>query len=202
MTESIRPGLGARLGSLTDKVASKLNVGSVLTTSGPSIPPPLPDGEFELIEVDAGDIWMSRNDQVMRPFMQRAHSWEPEEGRLLLSFVKPGCRFLDIGANVGYFSVLIGNAAPGVIVDCVEPDPGNVRALQFNLWSNGVTATVWPLALDNRDRHLHLSGNAHNLGDLRSGRVRPRPRQTTDVLSANTARMTNRPGWSRPSRIR
>ncbi len=177
MTESIRLSLGTRLGSLTDKVASKLNVGSVLKSSGPSIPPPLPDGEFELIEVDAGNIWMSRHDQVMRPFMQRAHSWEPEEGRLLLSFVKPGCRFLDIGANVGYFSVLIGNAAPGVTVDCVEPDPGNVQALRFNLWSNRVAATVWPLALDNRDRHLHLSGNAHNLGDLRSGRVKP---STTD----------------------
>jgi FkbM family methyltransferase len=174
MNDSIWPGLGTRLGSLGDKVAAVLNVRSAQHgRSAALIPPPLPDGEFELIEVDAGTFWMSRHDQVMRPFMQRAHTWEPEEGRLLLSLVKPGCRFLDIGANVGYFSVLIGNAAPGVIVDSVEPDPGNVQALRFNLWSNRVAATVWPLALDNRDRHLHLSGNAHNLGDLRSGRVKP-----------------------------
>ena len=174
MSASNGPTLGSRLETLVDKVATKLNPGPDHPTySSASFPSPLPDGEFELVEVDAGDFWMSRHDQVMRPFMQRADTWEREEGRLLLSLVKPGCRFLDIGANIGYFSVLIGKAAPGVVVDSVEPDPGNVRALRFNLWSNRVGATVWPVALDNRDRHLRLSGNATNLGDLRTDRVTP-----------------------------
>jgi FkbM family methyltransferase len=174
MADSTAPSFGSKLGSLGDKFAGRITMGGLARgSSEPSIPPPLPDGEFELVEVDAGGFWMSRNDEVMRPFMQRAKTWEPEEGRLLRSFVRPGCRFLDIGANIGYFSVLIGNAAPGVIVHSVEPDPGNVKALRFNLWNNRVPATVWPLALDNRDRHLHLSGNAHNLGDLRSARVSP-----------------------------
>ncbi len=174
MSASKGPGLGSRVEVLVDKVASKWNASpDRQKSSHVSFPAPLPDGEYELIEVDAGNLWMSRHDQVMRPFMQRAHTWEREEGQLLLSLVKPGCRFLDIGANVGYFSILIGKAAPGVVVDCVEPDPGNVRALRFNLWSNRVSATVWPLALDNRDRYLHLSGNVTNLGDLRSNRVAP-----------------------------
>ena len=55
---------------------------------------------------------MSRQDQVMRPFMQKAGSWEPEEGPLLHSILRPGERFLDIGANVGYFSVLLAKAVP------------------------------------------------------------------------------------------
>ncbi len=114
---------------------------------------------------------MSRRDEVMRPFMSRAGTWEPEEGRLLCSLIRPGERFLDIGANVGYFSVLVGNAAPGVSVDAVEPDPNNVRALEFNLWVNRVHACVWPLALDDNDRSLLLSGNKTNLGDLRCNRV-------------------------------
>lgn len=135
------------------------------------VPEPLPAGAYELVDVDAGHLWISSNDEVMRPFMQRAKTWERDEGRLLLSFVRPGCRFLDIGANVGYFSVLIGSAAPGVTVDSVEPDPDNVRALRFNLWSNRINATVWPVALDNQDRYLELSGNPHNLGDLRSSRI-------------------------------
>jgi FkbM family methyltransferase len=174
VSEQTRPGIGARLGAISGKVAS--NIGRV--GHGPvgieaTVPAPLLDGAYELVEVDAGSIWISRDDEVMRPFMQRAGTWEAEEGRLLLSFVRPGTRFLDVGANVGYFSVLVGKAAPGVTVDSVEPDPDNVRALRFNLWSNRVKATVWPLALDNRDRYLALSGNAHNLGDLRSGRIDP-----------------------------
>lgn len=124
-----------------------------------------------MVLVDAGRLWISRRDQVMRPYMARAGTWEPEEGTVLRSLVRPGCRFLDIGANVGYFSALVHRMAPGVIVDAVEPDPTNVRALRFNLWVNGVNATVWPLALDDKETALHLSGNNENLGDLRSGRV-------------------------------
>ena len=121
--------------------------------------------------VDAGKLWISRRDQVMRPYMARAGTWEPEEGRVLMSLTKPGCRFLDIGANIGYFSVLVHTAAAGVQVDAVEPDPTNVRVLRFNLWFNEVSGTVWPLALDDTSRALHLSDNEHNLGDLRTGRV-------------------------------
>jgi FkbM family methyltransferase len=135
------------------------------------IPEPLPAEDFELLLVDAGQLWISRHDEVMRPYMARAGTWEPEEGRLLLSLTKPGCRFLDIGANVGYFSVLVYGAAPGVIVDAVEPDPVNVRALQFNFWCNGIAGTVWPLALDDQSRALQLSANEHNLGDLRTARI-------------------------------
>jgi FkbM family methyltransferase len=107
----------------------------------------------------------------MRPYMARAGTWEPEEGRVLLSLTKPGCRFLDIGANIGYFSALVHSAEPGVEVDAVEPDPTNVRVLRFNLWFNEVNGTVWPLALDDSSRALHLSDNEHNFGDLRTGRV-------------------------------
>jgi FkbM family methyltransferase len=103
--------------------------------------------------------------------MARAGTWEPEEGRILISLTKPGCRFLDIGANIGYFSALVHSAAPGVEVDAVEPDPTNVQVLRFNLWFNEVSGTVWPLALDDSARALHLSDNEHNLGDLRTGRV-------------------------------
>ena len=139
----------------------------------PSVPEPLPSDEYDLVHVDAGQIWISHRDEVMRPYMQRAGCWDPDEGRLLRSLTKAGCRFLDIGANVGYFSVLVGNSSPGVTVDAVEPDPNNVRALRFNLWVNQIDNRVWPVALDDRDRALALSGNEHNLGDLRSGRVQP-----------------------------
>ena len=132
---------------------------------------PLLARDYEEVLVDCGRLFISRHDEVMRPYMARAGTWEPEEGRVLRSLTKPGCKFLDIGANIGYFSVLVSGAAPGVIVDAVEPDPTNVVALRFNLWINDVTSTVWPVALDDRSRMLHLSDNEHNLGDLRTGRV-------------------------------
>jgi FkbM family methyltransferase len=164
-----RVGWSARLAESATRVTAAL--GHHAETAAP--PGPLPADRYELVDVDAGKIFIGRDDEVMRPYMRRAGCWEPEEGRLLLSLTHPGTRFLDVGANVGYFSVLIGRAAPGVVVDAVEPDPDNVAALRFNLWANGVAARVWPVALDDRDRFLALSGDEHNRGDLRSGRVSP-----------------------------
>ena len=158
------------LASGSDTIARKLGF-SPGASASVRIPGPLEWDKFEPIDVDAGTIWISRQDQVMRPFMQKAGSWEPEEGELLQSIIRPGERFLDIGANVGYFSVLLGKTVPGLLIDAVEPDPGNVRALEFNLWVNGVAAQVWPVALDDNDRHLLLSSNQTNLGDLRASRV-------------------------------
>ena len=168
----MRPTLTTYGGKLLGSLTARAGAGSSARAS--AVPDPLPADEFELIVVDAGKLWISRRDEVMRPYMARAGSWEPEEGHLLLSLTKPGTRFLDIGANVGYFSVLVNSAAPGVIVDAVEPDPTNVRVLRFNFWVNEVQATVWPLALDDRSRSLHLSDNEHNLGDLRTGHVEDR----------------------------
>ncbi len=195
-----RSTVGARLGTLGEKVVSTIRgPGGASLGIEATVPEPLPDGAYELVKVDAGDLWISSDDEVMRPYMQRAGTWEAEEGRLLRSFVRPGCRFLDIGANVGYFSVLVGKAAPGVTVDAVEPDPDNVRALRFNLWSNRVAATVWPLALDNQDRYLALSGNAHNLGDLRSGRIDPdEHRDPTEAAPVARNRQGGEPGSGLP----
>jgi FkbM family methyltransferase len=161
------------LGALGERLISSIRSRVDGAPSAPQrpIPEPLPADEFELMVVDAGKVWISRRDQVMRPYMARAGNWEPEEGRVLMSLTKTGCRFLDIGANIGYFSVLVNTAAQGVQVDAVEPDPTNVQVLRFNLWFNGVNGTVWPLALDDTSRALHLSDNEHNLGDLRTGRV-------------------------------
>ena len=180
-----------RLQSLASRPATlvrRLGLGAATTSSTSRVPRPLEWDQFEPVDVDAGTIWISRQDQVMRPFMQKAGSWEPEEGALLRSLLRPGERFLDIGANVGYFSVLLAKAVPGITVDAVEPDPDNIRALEFNLWVNRVEAQVWPVALDDNDRHLLLSGNQTNLGDLRCGRVAvssngSEPHATVDVLT-------------------
>jgi FkbM family methyltransferase len=68
----------------------------------------------------------------------------------------------------------VDSAAEGVVVDAVEPDPTNCQVLRFNLWVNQVQGTVWPVALDDRERSLHLSDNEHNLGDLRTAHVEDR----------------------------
>ena len=103
----------------------------------------------------------------MLPFIRKNATWEPDEGALLASLARPGCRFLDVGANVGYFSLFIAKQVPDAVIDCVEPNPLIVELLRLNLWSSSVRAEVWGLALGNRCGALALEMAPTNYGDGR-----------------------------------
>ena len=94
--------------------------------------------------------------------------WEPYETALLLSLLGPGQVFVDVGANIGYFSLiaasLVGDAGA---VYAFEPDPANFRLLQASVAANGlghrVHAVAAALAAEEGEGMLYLS--ADNLGD-------------------------------------
>ena len=94
--------------------------------------------------------------------------WEPYETSLVLSLLRPGDVFVDVGANIGYFSVLaasvVGDAGA---VFAFEPDPENFRLLRANAGLNGlarcIVAVEAGLAAAAGDGHLFLSED--NLGD-------------------------------------
>lgn len=62
---------------------------------------------------------------------------EPELEGLLSSALQPGDTFLDIGANIGYFSLLAAKrVGPTGRVFAVEPVPSNIDAINENLALN------------------------------------------------------------------
>jgi FkbM family methyltransferase len=80
----------------------------------------------------------STNDMVTAPHLISVGINEPHNTRVLTSLVKPGDVFVDIGANVGYFSVLAGwRAAPDGEIWAFEPNPELVKTLSDNLFING-----------------------------------------------------------------
>lgn len=86
----------------------------------------------------------------------------------------PNSCFLDVGANIGYFSCLLGKlAGPGGKVVSIEAEPQNQQMLQTNLRNNGLTnVTVHPCAAGARDgtarMGIYKSSNRgrHSLVDL------------------------------------
>jgi FkbM family methyltransferase len=149
------------------------------------VPRALTDGgPYTLLECDAGELWFDRADEVIRPYVERTRTWEPEEGALLKELARPGMRFLDVGANIGYFTVLMAKHAPGAVIDAVEPEPSNARMLAMNVWHNQVEATVWPLALSGGERSLPLQLTAHNAGDTRTQTARAQQWYETVAVAA------------------
>jgi FkbM family methyltransferase len=62
---------------------------------------------------------------------------------------------IDVGANIGYYTVILGKAAPPeAIVLAVEPDPVNFRYLKENMRLNGLGRVV-PL-------HQCITDNGHS----------------------------------------
>lgn len=111
------------------------------------VPDELDPNDVVDIKTDVGQLYLHRNDQVMTPLISERGVWEPAEAAFLRALLRPGHTFLDVGANVGYMSVLGGRSvgATGRVI-AIEPDAANVRLLRANLWRNGVPASVLPLA--------------------------------------------------------
>lgn len=62
--------------------------------------------------------------------------WEPAFTRLLLERTERGGTFLDIGANVGYFTLLASELFDGVVA--IEASPSVFAALERNVAANGL----------------------------------------------------------------
>lgn len=107
-------------------------------------------------------------DQVISARLRAEGVWEPYETELLLALLRPGDVFVDVGANIGYFSVIAGAVVgSGGAVHAFEPHPGNYELLCANLLLNDLQDSVATyavgLAAEERQGRLFLSED--NSGD-------------------------------------
>lgn len=93
------------------------------------------------------------DDMIVAPHLVNIGINEPHNTRILTSLIKPGDVFVDVGANVGYFSVLgAWRAYPGGQVWSFEPNPELFAILSDNMTVNGYAemARRWPAAASDR----------------------------------------------------
>lgn len=133
------------------------------------IPLGLHSVDLERVATDAGEMWFPMCDEVMRDHIRNSGSWEPAVGRVLLEAMprRAGAVFVDVGANVGYFSLLVANAFPQAVVHAFEPHPLTFQVLQMNTWQLGDRVCAWPVALSDSKGTVALSTTPHNLGDTK-----------------------------------
>lgn len=89
------------------------------------------DANWQLLKLfTSRPFWVDPADSLQ---LAKSGMFEPLETALLRDLIKPGDRVLDIGANMGYYTVLFADwvGASG-IVDAVEPDPDNFALLDAN----------------------------------------------------------------------
>src|SRR6185312_2755012 len=109
-----------------------------------------------------------RDEGVGRPiFVDR--EYEPAETAFLRGSLRPGMTFIDIGANIGYFTTLAGGlVGSGGKVISFEPDPHNFDLLGRNTAANGIrNAETLNFALGEGEAEMLLYQSKSNYGDHR-----------------------------------
>ena len=92
--------------------------------------------------------------------------YEKELGDLVKKILKPGDVFLDIGANIGYFSLLAAKHEPTAKIISFEPVSSVFKILEENISRNAaknVKAVNAGVGETNGEREIYLSGE-DNIG--------------------------------------
>ena len=111
----------------------------------------------------------SDGDPFISQALKKWGSWELAETLLSLKYIKPGYTVLDIGANIGYYTLLFSHyVGPNGQVYSFEPEPRNFAILHGNVSLNNLSNIILSqLALSNRKCQRQLYTASDNLGDHR-----------------------------------
>ena len=136
--------------------------------------------QVKLAHPDFSDISLTVHGSIDRVISERIFKdgyWEPFETSILISSLREGHSFLDVGANIGYFTILAARlVGPGGFVYSFEPEPVNFRLMSKSLSQNKLSNQVkaMRIALSNRDSEekLYLSAVLFHRRDEREKKNR------------------------------
>jgi FkbM family methyltransferase len=95
------------------------------------------------VELEGFRIWVRPDDPHIGLPIARDRSYEPHVTRALRARLRPGDTFVDVGANVGYFTLLAATRVGGRgRVIAFEPRPDNVELLRRSLADSGFAHVV------------------------------------------------------------
>jgi FkbM family methyltransferase len=125
-------------------------------------------------------VFADANDPIIGSPALRGQ-YEPQVTRALEDLLTLGDTFLDVGANIGYFSLLAATlVGPQGHVYAVEPNDANVKLLESSIRRNGFkNITVMQVGATNRLQTLFLHATTGN-GSTSA------PGESDDLFAART----------------
>jgi FkbM family methyltransferase len=91
-----------------------------------------------LLNIQGNKMYANSNDEVITPSLLMRGYWERGETNLFKKLLKPGMIVVDIGANIGYYTLIaakiVGNKGK---IYAFEPEPNNFKLLVKNIGMNG-----------------------------------------------------------------
>lgn len=92
----------------------------------------------ELVQLPKFKMYASRDDTFIGKVIIESQAYEPHVARIFQEYLRPGMVVLDIGANIGYFSLLAASlVGQNGFVYSWEPSSANARMLYASQLVNG-----------------------------------------------------------------
>ena len=125
--------------------------------------------ELACAELEGVKLWLDRSDYAVSAAVINHGAYEPHMVAFLKEHVRKGMTVVDIGANVGIFSMLA--ASQGAKVCAFEPNTENCRLILMSAAENGFEVKLFPLALSNHAGAVFFTPHIGSNGGLLPNRV-------------------------------
>lgn len=121
------------------------------------------------VNVRGQKLYVNTPDRLLAAFLWKFALLENYETILLRRLARPGMRAVDIGANIGYYTLLLARlTGPAGQILAFEPDPNNYRLLSKNIACNQIaTVTAIAKGVSNENGGALLFLNRGHRGDHR-----------------------------------
>lgn len=142
------------------------------------------EGEVEIKIPLSSKLFVSKKDSGLGLMLRAKGNFEPVQTKKFIKSIKKGDVVLDIGANIGYYSVLasklVGKKGK---VYAFEPDPRNLKLLYKNLEVNGCqNVVVVEAALGSKKGKLFLTQDISNPGESSLAKGKKGKKILVDVI--------------------
>ncbi|HEX8887734.1 MAG TPA: FkbM family methyltransferase, partial [Pyrinomonadaceae bacterium] len=114
---------------------------------------------IKLVTLDDFDLYVYEHDWDIGEHIARTHLYEPQVTAFLKQHLQEGMAFIDVGANIGYFTLmaatLVGRSGRVIAVEC---NPRNCELLYMSLHRNGFEEVlVYPFALSDAQKLMSFT---------------------------------------------
>jgi len=119
---------------------------------------------YKSVELDGFRMYVSEDDWSVGRHIAAKRVHEPHVTLVIRRALRPDMTFLDIGANIGYYTLLAASlVGPGGRVFAFEPNPANVSLLHLSTHTNGFdNVEIFPFALADAARLFLLDSQGSN----------------------------------------
>jgi FkbM family methyltransferase len=142
----------------------------------PTLRPPVYMGNniALLCTTNYNKMFVDTRDLLIAPWLLVHGEWEPEETELVKKLIKPGDIFVDVGANLGYYSLIAARTGASHVY-AFEAQPSTYELLGKNVIINWMTKfiTYENLAVYNHTTDLEFFVRNHYPGNSSLGFTAP-----------------------------